>query len=124
MAGKNVLIIEDDPDVRELTAIMLELRGWITQTAPDGRAGLEAVHKMHPDVILCDIMMPELDGFQVLQALRADEATRLLPFVFVTALRDPRVADSTAADGHCRFVRKPFTSADLERAIEEARAAV
>jgi CheY-like chemotaxis protein len=117
-----VLIIEDDPDVRELTAIMLELRGWVTRMAPDGRAGLEAARQQHPDVIVCDIMMLEMDGFQVLQALRADEVTRRLPFVFVTALRDPRVGDSAAADGRSSFVRKPFTFAELERAIEQARA--
>lgn len=72
---KKALIIEDNPDVRENTADILELSGYETATAENGKIGVEKAKQMLPDIIVCDIMMPELDGYGVLQDLNKNPIT-------------------------------------------------
>ena len=120
MKSSEVLIIEDDADVREMLCTMLEIRGWSTATAPDGKAGLERLRTQCPDLILCDIMMPDVDGFAVHDSVRADSRLSGLPFVFVSAVMDSRLSGRLSTP-HCSFVRKPFTLAQLEDAIRVAQ---
>jgi len=81
----HILIIEDQPVMRKNLALMLELEGYRLTTASNGREGIAAAAKELPDLILCDIMMPEADGYEVLRTLRAAQATRMIPFIFLTA---------------------------------------
>lgn len=115
---KKVLIIEDNEDVRENTADILELSGYIVSTAENGKIGVEAAKSMQPDVIVCDIMMPELDGYGVLEALNENNKTASIPFIFLTAKTekiDMRKGMNLGADD---YLTKPFNENELLEAIE------
>ena len=79
---KSVLVIDDNTDIRENTAEILDLAGYKTFTAENGKKGVELAQKEKPDVIVCDIMMPELDGYGVLHLLRKNPDTRTYSFYF------------------------------------------
>ena len=81
---KKILLIEDEPQTRENLALILRMEGFEAVTASNGRLGLEAATREKPDVILCDVSMPELDGHGVLRALRAAPETASIPFIFLT----------------------------------------
>lgn len=115
---KKVLIIEDNKDVRENTADILELSGYIVATAENGEIGVEVAKTMRPDVIVCDIMMPELDGYGVLKALNENNDTASIPFIFLTAKTekiDMRKGMNLGADD---YLTKPFNENELLDAIE------
>ncbi|WP_432709177.1 response regulator [Pedobacter sp.] len=111
-----ILIIEDSTDIRERTAEILELAGYIVYQASNGRQGVELAIKYVPDLILCDVMLPELDGYGVLHMLSKREETSLIPFVFITAkteLSDMREGMETDA-----YITKPFNDMELMHIIE------
>ena len=85
---KTLLLIEDNNEIRENTAELLELAMYQVLTAPDGKTGLEMAIEKKPDLILCDIMMPVLDGYGVLHAIQKNEALSNTPFIFLTAKTD------------------------------------
>ena len=108
-----VLVIEDQPQMRTNLALLLQLNGYEVATAENGRAGLAAVHATKPDLILCDVMMPELDGYGVLEALRQDDETVGIPFIFLTAKGDKREQRTGMNLGADDYLTKPVTEADL-----------
>lgn len=83
---QRILVIDDDDEIRDDIIDILKLKGFMAEGASNGRIGLEAAKKNHPDLILCDIDMPELDGYGVLQELQRDPALNNIPFIFLTAL--------------------------------------
>src|SRR5690606_21078711 len=82
---KTILLIEDDTALRENTAELLELSGYKVSTAPNGKIGIEKAKQDPPNIIICDIMMPEVDGYGVLDAMTSEESTRHIPFIFLSA---------------------------------------
>jgi DNA-binding NarL/FixJ family response regulator len=115
---KTILIIEDDTQTRENLQLILEMEGFRAIAAPDGRAGLAVAHKESPDVILCDVSMPGLDGHGVLRELRAGETSTSIPFIFLTARgekRDIRDGMNLGADD---YLTKPVDADDLLAAIQ------
>jgi CheY-like chemotaxis protein len=82
---KKILVIEDDSEMRRNIVLVLQLEQYQPIAAENGRVGVELAKREKPDLILCDVMMPELDGYGVLKALREDTNTTLIPFVFLTA---------------------------------------
>ena len=80
-----ILLIEDDADMRDNTAEILEIAGYGVVKAENGRRGVELARKSTPDLVLCDIMMPELDGYGVLHILSHQAKTADIPFIFLTA---------------------------------------
>ncbi|MDT0685143.1 response regulator [Autumnicola psychrophila] len=121
---KKVLLIEDDVTVRENTAELLELSGYDIETASNGRLGVEKAKKILPDVIVCDIMMPEMDGYGVLEELSKSEETIDIPFIFLSAKtehKDIRRGMDLGADD---YLTKPFEEEDLLSAIESRLARV
>ena len=113
-----VLIIEDNDDIRENTKEILELTGYHVYDAPEGKTGVEMAINHLPDVILCDIMMPELDGFGVLYMLSKHPQASTIPFIFLTAKSeraDMRKAMELGADD---YLTKPFDDIELLNAIE------
>lgn len=113
-----VLLIEDDVVLRENTAELLELSGFEVTTTSDGKAGLKEAKFQLPDVIICDIMMPELDGYQVLDRLSKHKKTKYIPFIFLSAKtehRDVRKGMNLGADD---YITKPFTEDELISAIK------
>ena len=112
-----ILIIEDQPQMRRKLAMILEREQFSVITAPNGLIGLDMAKTDPPDLILCDIMMPELDGYSVLEALRADKATATIPFIFLTAKGervDQRTGMSFGADD---YLTKPVVKDELLDAI-------
>jgi len=115
---KKILLIEDDNVVRENTAELLRLADYDVVTAENGRIGLEQIKKQHPDLIVCDIMMPELNGFAVLQILSKNKDTKHIPFIFLSAKtehKDIRKGMNLGADD---YITKPFDESELFSAIE------
>src|ERR1051325_5713619 len=82
---KRILIIEDHEQMRENLSIMLQMEGFEVIWAQNGRRGIELARSAAPDLILCDVMMPEIDGYGVLESLRAEPDTATIPFIFLTA---------------------------------------
>ncbi|MBD0776740.1 response regulator [Maribacter sp. ANRC-HE7] len=121
-----VLLIEDDPVLRDNTAELLELSDYEMFTASNGKKGVKIAKEILPDVIICDIMMPELDGYGVLEQLAEDQSTKHIPFIFLSAKterKDIRKGMNLGADD---YLTKPFEESDLIGAIESrlARAAI
>lgn len=115
---KRILLIEDNEHLRENTAEILRLANYEVDTAPNGKAGVELAKTGTHDLIICDIMMPELDGYGVLHILNKDPKTSNIPFIFLTARtekEDFRKGMSLGADD---YLTKPFEEADLLDAIE------
>ena len=115
---KKILIIEDNQDVRENTADILELANYEVCTAENGKEGVELAKKLNPDIILCDIMMPELDGYGVLKNLSKYKETATIPFIFLTAKTertDLRKGMNLGADD---YLTKPFEESELLEAVE------
>src|ERR1041385_2353885 len=115
---KKILIIEDEPEMRRNIAALLRYHGYESVAAEDGRHGVEAARREKPDLILCDVMMPELDGHGVLQALQADASLARIPFIFLTAKGEKDDLRSGMNLGADDYLTKPVANADLVRAIE------
>ena len=117
MGRKKILLIEDHAQMRENLILMLEMEGFAVVSAEQGLRGLELARSEAPDLILCDVMMPGLDGHGVLQALRAEPATATIPFIFLTAKGeklDQRAGMNLGADD---YLVKPVGKEDLLAAI-------
>jgi DNA-binding response OmpR family regulator len=117
-----VLVIEDNEDVREEIVAILDFEGYEVRDAENGRRGLELVREWAPDLVICDLMMPELDGYATLEAVRADPASAATPFLCLTARgerRDMRRAMELGADD---YLTKPFTAGELLAALNAALA--
>jgi DNA-binding NarL/FixJ family response regulator len=113
-----ILIIEDQAPMRRNLALMLELEGYDVATAENGRDGLAKVRSFRPQLIVCDVMMPEIDGYAVVQALRADPEFALVPLIFLTAKGDKadlRIGMNFGADD---YLTKPVIREDLLAAVE------
>lgn len=116
--AKKILIIEDQAPMRRNVALMLELEGYKVCTAENGRVGVETARQQHPDLILCDVMMPELDGYGVVQTLRDDPDFENTPFIFLTARSeksDVRIGMNFGADD---YLTKPVVRDDLLAAVQ------
>lgn len=114
---KTILIIEDQPDMRENIATILEMEDHAVLEASNGRQGIALAREEKPDLILCDVMMPELDGYGVLQELRKDRTISGTPFIFLTARgekRDQREGMNLGADD---YLTKPVSAQDLLAAV-------
>ncbi|MCH8550384.1 MAG: response regulator [Natronospirillum sp.] len=116
--SKTILIIEDDRSVLENVAEIMELEGYATLQALNGGEGLTVARQQQPDLIVCDIMMPVMDGFDTLKRLRSDPEISRIPFIFLTAKvadGDKRLGRELGADD---YLTKPFTRVGLLRAVQ------
>lgn len=116
--SQKILLIEDDEFIRENTAEILELANYDVLTAEDGKEGVKKAKAHHPDLIICDIMMPELDGYGVLYLLGKDPETSAIPFIFLTAKTEKSDRRKGMALGADDYLTKPFEEMDLMNAIE------
>ncbi|GAB1445087.1 MAG: response regulator [Cyclobacteriaceae bacterium] len=115
---KNILIIEDNLEVRENTAEILELAGYKVFTAENGKIGVEVAIDEKPDLIVCDIMMPVLDGYGVLHLLSKNPETTTIPFIFLTAKAEKSDYQKGMEMGADGYISKPFDDTELLNAIE------
>lgn len=115
---KKILLIEDNKELRENTAEILELSKYTVVTAPNGKDGVEIAQKENPDLIICDIMMPILDGYSVLHMLSKSEQTAGIPFIFLTAKAERSDLRRGMEMGADDYITKPFDDVELLRAVE------
>ncbi len=115
---KHILLIEDDTALRENTAELLELAGYEVAIASNGRIGIEKAKALLPQLVICDIMMPEVDGYGVLQALSEDETTRFIPFIFLSAKAEHKEIRKGMDMGADDYLTKPFEEEELMSAVE------
>lgn len=115
---KTILLIEDDEDVRENTAEMLELAHYRVLRASNGKQGVDLARKETPDLVLCDIMMPELDGYGVLHMLGRSPETAEIPFIFLSAKAERSDVRRGMELGADDYLTKPFEESELLNAIE------
>src|SRR6187399_2972670 len=113
-----ILLIEDNNEIRENTAEILELSNYIVDTAENGKIGVEKALAQKPDLIICDIMMPVLDGYGVLHLVTKNEALAGVPFIFLTAKSERTDFRKGMEMGADDYITKPFTDIELLNAIE------
>jgi two-component system, OmpR family, phosphate regulon response regulator PhoB len=105
---RRVLIVDDDPAIRMLCAFNLQQEGLVVVEAADGRLALEQARSERPDLVVTDVMMPGLDGFDLAEALRRDERTREIPLIFLSGEAEPANTERARALGALAYVTKPF----------------
>jgi DNA-binding response OmpR family regulator len=115
-----VLVVEDEEDLATLVELNLELSGYQVTTASNGRAALDRIGADLPDIVLLDVMMPVIDGWQVLRELKADSRTEDIPVIMLTALSEERDLIRGHLQGAVRYVTKPFEMRALIDTIEQA----
>lgn len=115
---KKVLLIEDDMALRENTAELLELSNYEVTTAPNGRIGIDLAIANPPQIVVCDIMMPEVDGYGVLEALSSNPSTSHIPFIFLSAKTEHKEIRKGMDMGADDYLTKPFEEEELISAIE------
>lgn len=116
-AVKKVLVIEDQASTRTFLLRGLKAQGFHTISAENGRIGLQQAREQLPDLIVCDIIMPELNGYKVLKALRQNPTTAIIPFIFVTAKEDRAEYRKGMELGADDYLTKPCTLEELQRAV-------
>ncbi len=117
MSLSHILLIEDDPDIRNSVEDVLGLEGYNLKTAPNGLVGIHLAQTQQPDLIICDVNMPELDGYGVLSALRSDPITCGIPFIFLTGRSDRDDMRQGMSLGADDYLTKPFGPEELTHAI-------
>jgi DNA-binding NarL/FixJ family response regulator len=113
----SILIIEDDDNFRSSISLILKMEGFEVRTAKNGALGIAAALENRPDLILCDIMMPEMDGYSVLEYLKKDSNFDDIPFIFVTALGDRNNIRRGMNVGADDYLTKPFSAEELVAAV-------
>ncbi len=115
---KMILLIEDSPDIRETTAELLEIAGYKVITAENGKVGVDLANSSKPDLVICDIMMPILDGYGVLHIFNQNPELQNIPFIFLTAKTERNDLRKGMEMGADDFLTKPFQEIELLNAIE------
>ncbi len=114
---KKILIVDDEADLVELLQVLLEQKGYEVFTAFDGQEGLDKVKEKRPDLVVLDVMMPKMDGYQMCRLLKFDEELRQIPVILLTARgqeRDKKTGRDVGADD---YMTKPFENAELLQKI-------
>ncbi|MFN9340483.1 MAG: response regulator transcription factor, partial [Candidatus Kapaibacterium sp.] len=117
MKNYKVLVIEDEDLVREGIVLILQVNGYDVYTANNGRKGVDEAKRVIPDLIISDVMMPELDGYGVLEQLRATKETSTIPFLFLTAKADKSDIRQGMNLGADDYLTKPFEIDELIEAV-------
>ena len=108
-----ILIVDDEKDILELVGLILSEQGMVVFQAQDGLSALEIARKEKPDLILLDIMMPEIDGWEVLKILKIEEQTKAIPVAMLTCKTETRDKVLGIQEGAVDYITKPFAPEDL-----------
>lgn len=115
----SILVIEDEVPIRANLLRFVRLEGHTGHEAADGRAGLQAVRDHQPDLIFCDVMMPQLDGLDVLAALQLDPVLKRIPFIFLSASAEAEKLEEALRLGASGYVTKPFNFSQLQAVLKQ-----
>lgn len=118
--GRRILVLEDEPAVQTLILKQLQAHGFEVIVAGDGLDGLMKLEQGRPDLIICDVMMPNLDGIEFVKAIKSHDSTQRIPVIFLTAKTDPRSMIDGINVGARFYVTKPFQLDDLLNKIQRA----
>jgi CheY-like chemotaxis protein len=114
-----ILVIEDEAPIRGNLLRFVTLEGHQAIEAADGRAGLDAARSQRPDLIFCDVMMPQMNGLEVLAALQQEPTLKQVPFIFVSASAEPERLEEALRLGAGGYVTKPFNLAQLRAVLQQ-----
>lgn len=115
-----ILVVDDDPSIVKLLRVILSAGGFEVLKAFNGEQGIEIAEEETPDIILLDIMMPDIDGFETFRRLRADPRTMDIPVLFISAKTDIDFVDRALALGAAGYITKPFRAPSLLEEVEKA----
>lgn len=118
MSKKKILVVEDEESLLKLESILLTSKGYAVRGVANGQAALDAIGEEHPDLILLDIMLPEMDGFEVCRRIKADPETRHIPVVMLTAKKSREDMAHGQEVGADWYITKPFKSANVIETIQ------
>lgn len=110
---RTILVVDDDPVIQKLLAVNFEMEGYRVVTAGDGVEGIERVHRDRPDLVLLDVMMPRMDGIEVVRSLKADKATAGIPVILLSAKAQSTDINGGLDAGADDYVTKPFDPLEL-----------
>ena len=119
MAGEKILIADDEPHVRKLLERYLSHHGYVVGLAADGLEALELVRQQTPDLVITDVNMPNMNGFELLAEVKKDEGLKHIPVLMVTAEARKEDIVRAAQDGAAGYIVKPFTKATLEEKVQK-----
>lgn len=117
--GKRVLLAEDEPNIVESLSFLLKRAGFDVAVETDGRRALNKALADTPDILILDVMLPDLDGYEVLRQLRADQRAKSLPILMLTAKGQREDRETALKCGADLFITKPFANAELLAAVEQ-----
>ncbi|MGH2730446.1 MAG: response regulator transcription factor [Actinomycetota bacterium] len=119
---KRILVADDDPVILRLIQVNLELEGYQVLTANNGEEAVETATAEHPDLVILDIMMPRMDGYQACETIKSEESTKDIPIVFLSAKAQQSDIDKGKAYGVDDYLTKPFDPAELIEVVERLTA--
>ena len=119
MPKKKILIVEDEESLLKLESILLTSRGYEVVGAADGAVALEQVVSERPDLVILDIMLPEIDGFEVCRRIKQNPETAHIPVLMLTAKKSSQDCDRGMAAGASAYITKPFKSARIVELIQD-----
>jgi len=120
VGGRKILVVDDEPDIRTLCKVNLEYEGYEVLEASDGAEALEIVHDQRPDLIVLDLMMPKMDGWEVMKQLKGSAETSTIPVLFLTSKADQTSQIQGWDEGIAEYITKPFNPIVLSRCIQKA----
>ncbi|MCC6128847.1 MAG: response regulator [Acidobacteria bacterium] len=116
---QSILIVDDEDDVVGLLQLVFETNGFLARTAGNGKAAVASAYENPPDVIVLDVMMPEMDGWQVLKILKGDERTRHIPVVMLSARAERRDKMIGLQEGADAYIAKPFSPSEVVQEVKD-----
>ena len=117
--GKRVLLVEDELNIIEAIRFLLSRDGWQVDTHSNGVDATDVIRELKPDLVVLDVMLPGKNGFDILEELRADQATADLPVLMLTARGQSRDRDMAEKAGVSRFMTKPFSNTEVMTAVRD-----
>ncbi len=116
--SKHILIVEDEPNILVSLIFLLEHAGFTVSTETSGKEALEVIKDTPPDTLILDVMLPDMDGFEILKALRNNKATAELPILMLTAKGQSEDRNNALSYGADKFISKPFSNRDVVEAVK------
>ena len=115
---KRVLLVEDEPNIAESLSFLLRRSGFVVSVETDGERGLKSALSSIPDVLVLDVMLPDLDGYEILRQIRADQNANAIPVLMLTAKGQQVDRETALACGANMFMTKPYANADIISAVK------